>query len=221
MTAASSGSGGVRPAGVVFGASAINSYNDGYPRPEWRNGIRCGLKHRWAQALVSSNLTSGTTPALGALLVMLLSGCAALAELSVEAPAQQWDGPAPMGDPTCLAERYDFVGEGTLAGLGLDTATPVEPPTPNQPAMIWVTADLQPHDAGAEGGPVEMTRMLCFEFADGSGGSAWPVDPAWRPPGQAAPIAADGVSVPPTLLLVGLAVLLAIGVSAFAFRRRG
>lgn len=98
--------------------------------------------------------------------------------------------------------------------------TPVEPPTPNQPAMIWVTADLQPHDAGPEGGPVEMTRMLCFEFPDGSGGSGWPVDPAWQPPGQAAPIAPDGVSVPPTLLLVGLALLLAIGVSALAFRRR-
>ena len=132
----------------------------------------------------------------------------------------QWDGPAPLGDPTCLAESYDFVGEATLAGLGLEGAVPAELPTPNQPAMIWVTADLQPHDAGPEGGPVEMTRMLCFEFADGSGGSAWPVDPDWQPPGAAELTAPEGVSLPPSLLLVGLGVLLAIGVSVVAFRRR-
>jgi hypothetical protein len=48
--------------------------------------------------------------------------------------------------------------------------------------MIWVTHDLLPHDFGAPGGPVEMTRMLCFEFADGSGGSGWPVDEACSRP---------------------------------------
>ena len=37
--------------------------------------------------------------------------------------------------------------------------------------MIWVTRDLMPHDSGPPGGPVVFTRMLCFEFADGSGGS--------------------------------------------------
>jgi hypothetical protein len=160
-------------------------------------------------------------PTLVVPLAMLLAGCAGLTDVVGPAGPAQWDGPAPMGDPTCVAESYDFVGEGTLAGLGLDVAVPVPPPEPNRRAMIWVTHDPKPFDRGAEGGPVEMTRMLCFEFADGGGGSEWPVDDAWRPPGQAAPIAAEGVSVPPTLLLVALAVLLAIGVSAFAFRRRG
>ena len=168
---------------------------------------------------MSSSLTSGTTPALWALLIGLLAGCAQVAELA-EGPQQEWDGPAPMGDPTCLAERYDFVGEATLAGLGLVGAVPAELPTPNQPAMIWVTADLQPFDAGPEGGAVEMTRMLCFEFADGSGGSAWPVDPDWQPPGQAALAAPEGVSVPPSLLFVALGALLVLGVAALAFRRR-
>ena len=71
----------------------------------------------------------------------------------------------------CRAESYDFVGRGTLAGLGLDAATPVPPPDPHRNAMIWVTHDLKEYDRGEPGGPVEMTRMLCFEFDDGSGGS--------------------------------------------------
>jgi len=162
-----------------------------------------------------------TRPALGGLLALLLAGCAELAGLDIQAAPPQWDGPAPLGDPTCVAESYDFIGQGTLAGLGLDVATPVPPPEPDRLAMIWVTGDLRPHDAGPAGGPVEMTRMLCFEFADGSGGSAWPVDPAWRAPGEPEPAASDGVSFPVGLLVVGLAVLLAMGVSALAFRRRG
>ena len=155
----------------------------------------------------------------GAAVGTLLGGCAPLGELGGQAPAQ-WDGPAPLGDTQCLAESYDFVGEATLAGLGLVGMVPAELPTPERRAMIWVTADLQPHDLGEPGGPVEMTRMLCFEFADGSGGSGWPVDPSWQPPGRAAPSPGDGFSVPPSLLLVALGVLLAIGVSVVAFRRR-
>ena len=94
--------------------------------------------------------------------------------------------PRPTGPqspfPECQAESYDFVGRGTLAGLGLDTATPVPPPEPHREAMIWVTRDLKEYDRGEPGGPVELIRMLCFEFDDGSGGSEWPVDPDWRPP---------------------------------------
>ena len=164
---------------------------------------------------------SKARPALAALMGTLLASCAALIEVA-PAGLAQWDGPAPMGDPTCAAESYDFVGEGTLAGLGLQGAVPAELPEPNRPAMIWVTHELKPFDRGAPGGPVEMTRMLCFEFEDGSGGTEWPVDAAWQAPGQAAPgVVTEGVSVPPTLLLVGLALLLAIGVSVLAFRRRG
>jgi len=160
-------------------------------------------------------------PALGALIGMLLAGCAGLTEVVAPAGQVQWDGPAPLGDPTCVAESYDFVGEATLAGLGLEGAVPAPLPTPERRAMIWVTRELKPFDAGPAGGPVEMTRMLCFQFADGSGGTEWPVDAAWQAPGQAALGVTEGVSVPSTLLLVGLAVLLAIAVSVMAFRRRG
>ncbi|MGZ8475606.1 MAG: hypothetical protein ACXWWQ_05195 [Candidatus Limnocylindria bacterium] len=152
------------------------------------------------------------------MLIMLLAGCAELTVFG-EGP-QQWEGPAPLGDTQCLAESYDFVGEATLAGLGLQGAVPAELPEPNRAAMIWVTHDPVAQDLGAPGGALEMSRVLCFEFADGSGGSGWPVDPGWQPPGQAGPAAPEGVSVPPSLILVALGVLLAIAVSVVAFRRR-
>lgn len=127
----------------------------------------------------------------------------------------------PAGFPECQADAFDFAGRGTLRGLGLHTATPVTPPDIDRAAMIWVTADLKPHDAGPEGGPVEMTRMLCFEFADGSGGSGWPVDPAWRPPQAvaAAPNKVGSVIPSPPILLLALVALLAVVGSALAFRR--
>ena len=84
--------------------------------------------------------------------------------------------------PECQADSYDFVGESTLAALNLQDHVPAELPAPERPARIWVTHDLLPHDSGAPGGAVEMTRMLCFQFADGSGGSGWPVGEAWEPP---------------------------------------
>ena len=128
---------------------------------------------------------------------------------------------APAGFPECAAAEFDFVGEGTLRGLGLDTATPATLPDIDRVGMIWVTRDLMPHDFGPPGGPVEMTRMLCFEFPDGSGGSGWPVDAAWQPPGGPAigSGTADTGGQQSTLLAVGLVVLLAVLVSVFAFRR--
>ena len=128
---------------------------------------------------------------------------------------------APGGFPECAAAEFDFVGEGTLRGLGLHTATPAMPPDIDRVGMIWVTRDLMPHDFGPPGGPVEMTRMLCFEFPDGSGGSGWPVDSGWQPPGGPA----IGSGTPdtgrpsPTLLAMALLALLALLVSVFAFRR--
>jgi hypothetical protein len=84
--------------------------------------------------------------------------------------------------------------------------------------MIWVTHDLLPFDPGEAGGQVEMTRMLCFEFDDGSGGTDWPVNPEWRAPQQAD---ANPASVPPLpFVLVALAAVLVIGGSLLAFRRR-
>ena len=107
-----------------------------------------------------------------------------------------------------------------MAGLGLNTATPVAPPDPDRPAMIWVTHDLKPYDAGPVGGPVEMTRMLCFEFVDGSGGSGWPVDPAWQPPGRNAGETGNASRSALPIAVAVLAIAALIGVSVVAFRRR-
>jgi hypothetical protein len=137
--------------------------------------------------------------------------------------------PAPVGNaaglggfPECQADEFDFAGEGTLRELGLHTATPVLPPDIDRVGMIWVTRDLLPHDFGPPGGPVEMTRMLCFSFPDGSGGSGWPVDPTWQPPtnGAVASGEADAGGPPQAVLAVALLALLALGVSALAFRSR-
>lgn len=78
------------------------------------------------------------------------------------------------------------------------------PPDPNRLAMIWVTHDLLPYDRGEPGGPVEMTRMMCFQFANGSGGSEWPVDAARQPPGSDSDLADEGVRGSPFLFLCSL-----------------
>lgn len=81
------------------------------------------------------------------------------------------------------------------------------------PGMIWVTHDLKPRDFGAPGGEVEMVRMLCFEFPDGSGGSEWPVHPDWRPPiADAQSTETSNSGFPAALLVAGLtaAVLLTV-----------
>ena len=156
--------------------------------------------------------------AVVSLLAMVLAACAGdLGQL-------RGNGPPVPPFPECRASSYDFVGRGTFAGLGLDKATPVPPPDPNRMAMIWVTHDLLPYDRGEPGGPVEMTRMMCFEFADGSGGSEWPVDAAWQLPGTDLGLGDDGpsaVSVPISLLAAVAfgAVLIAAALAAFRSKR--
>ena len=147
---------------------------------------------------------------------------AATPEPEADAAVPVTDVGALAGFPECQAENFDFAGEGTLRGLGLDKATPVPPPDIDRVGMIWVTNELMPHDAGEPGGQVQMTRMLCFEFTDGSGGSGWPVDAAWRPPADR--IGASGTAgddrVAPAALGAAVVVLLVALVSVLAFRRR-
>ncbi len=124
------------------------------------------------------------------------------------------EGPLPTPDPECLDASYDFVGEATLAQLGLENATPGVLPHVDWPAQIRVThAEFAtPHFGGS-------ARMLCFQFLDGSGGSEWPVHPGWRPPHVAGSpeSAGDG----PPILLIAVGGLFVIAVSAIAFRRSG
>jgi hypothetical protein len=141
--------------------------------------------------------------------VLLLAGCAAIRERGLDAP----DAGNPP--PECRAESYAFAGRGTLAELGLVGQSQAELPGPNQPARIWVTRDPVPFDAAAPGG----SRMLCFEFDDGSGGTEWPVNAAWQPPGAAADFS---IAVNPAIPWLSVAVVsvLVVGGTLLAFRRR-
>jgi hypothetical protein len=141
--------------------------------------------------------------------VAAVSGCSAALLDGTDVP------PPP---PECAADQYLFAGRSTLRNLGLVGRSRAPLPEPDRPAMIWVTADLLPFDPGLEGGELETTRMLCFEFDDGSGGSQWPVDAAWLPP-NALSATEEGA---PTgmLLLIVVGALVVAGVSFLGFRRR-
>lgn len=137
----------------------------------------------------------------------VLCGCAGLANPGVDAA----DAVAPPF-PECRADSYAFAGRGTFAALGLVGQSAAALPDPNRPASIWVTRDPVPFDVAAPGG----SRMLCFEFDDGSGGSEWPVSAAWQPPAVSADASGEPTMGLPLLLVAVLAMLV---VGAFAFRR--
>lgn len=156
--------------------------------------------------------------ATAALCAVLLIAALAACDVGVVGAVPAEEAPAPIGFPECEAEAYDFAGRGTLRQLGLDKATPVAPPEPDRVAMIWVTHDLKPRDFGPPGGAVEMVRMLCFEFPDGSGGSEWPVDHDWRPPSAQAPTKdASGSGIPVAVVVAGIAIAALLAVSLLAF----
>jgi hypothetical protein len=123
--------------------------------------------------------------------------------------------------PECVADQYAYVGETSMAALGVSRPSGRPPPDRNRVGMIWITADRRPN-AGEPGGPVE-ARMLCIEFPDDGGEISamtnFPVVDSWQPPGSrdslalAAPVAGQ-------LVLVGVGVALVVAASLMAFRRR-
>lgn len=150
------------------------------------------------------------------MLLRAIVACAVLTGCSGLAPSRETRVATPPF-PDCAADVYAFAGRGTLRGLGLVGHSVTELPEPDREAMIWVTADRRAF-ADAPDGAAERARMLCFAFGDGSGGSEWPIDDAWVPPGASVPAGGTDPGVP--LLLIGLASVAVIGLSAVAFRRR-
>ena len=135
-------------------------------------------------------------------MALLLSGVVLLtAGCGLWPTVQDIEG-GPQLEPECRAERYIFAGRGTFADLGLVGQSLAPLPDPERPAMIWVTED----------------RVLCFEFDDGSGGSDWPIDEAWLPPGS---IQDDEATAGLPMQVIGfIAVAVALIVlSVLAFRR--
>ena len=156
----------------------------------------------------------GVRAAMLAGMLAVLGGCAAIPGLAPDAPADAV--PAPPFEE-CRVASYAFAGRSTFTELGLVGQSAAELPDPDQPAMIWVTRDPVPFDAAAPGG----SRMLCFEFDDGTGGSEWPVNAAWQPPGAAAAghVTADSPDVNWSLPALLIAVVALVVVGGLAFRR--
>lgn len=150
---------------------------------------------------------------VGIWVVTLVGGCGIGVEVR-----QPVTGPAPPFEE-CEAESYAFVGESSLAALGLDKVTPVPPPAPERVGMVWVTADPVPYDAGPPGGPVRMLRSFCMEYADGGGLSEWPIDDTWQEPAALTDETTADSDLPASLLALVIAVVLVMGASVVAFRR--
>ena len=123
--------------------------------------------------------------------------------------------------PECVADEYAYVGETTMAALGVSRPSGRPPPDPNRVGMIWVTADRRPN-GGEPGGPV-VARMLCIEFPDDGGEigamTNFPVVDSWQPPGSLA-IPELAAPVPWQPFLVGFGLLLLVATSFLAFRQR-
>lgn len=127
--------------------------------------------------------------------------------------------------PECQTDEYAFVGEASLAAIGLgQIAGGAEA---NRVGMIWVTANpvVMPQPAPIGGGNVpgvDADRFVCVQWADGSGmGSTVPDD--WVPPTDVTSATATPsqpeIPLGTVALLVGALVL--IGFSIIAFRREG
>ena len=144
--------------------------------------------------------------AAGALCMLVGSACAAVL------PA------ADVGEPPfaeCKADTYAFVGEATLAGLGLGKMWPEQS---SARAEIWITAEVVDPEPIPGQPPMEPARMICMELDDGSG-MAGPIDADWQPPSLAGDIATSVGSGPVVggAIVIGLALLVGL-VSFFAFR---
>ena len=143
--------------------------------------------------------------AAGVLCMLAGSACAALPAAGVGEP--------PF--PECKADTYSFVGESTLAALGLGDMWPEQR---SARAEIWVTAEVVDPEPIPGQLPMEPARMICMELDDGSGMAA-PIDADWQPPSLAGDIATSVGSGPVVggAIVIGLALLIGL-VSFFAFR---
>jgi hypothetical protein len=137
---------------------------------------------------------------------LTLTACAA----SLRAPAA---GGPPF--PECEADAYAFVGETSLAAIGLADMWPEEA---GRVGEIWVTAVPVPQ-FGPPGAAPMGQRVVCLEFDDGSG-MAGPIDDAWQPPGAGLALPDAGGDLPWAGLTAIAAVILVLVISLFAFRTK-
>ena len=143
----------------------------------------------------------------GIVLAVLLSACSL-------GPGTEVTGRRPSLPGCDQAQEFTFIGRTSLDALGLDEFG--GGPDGAQIGTIWVTADQVQMDA-PPGPAVEPTRMVCVEWADGSGMTA-PLPDNWQLPGTAEPLPpSTTMPVAPLVLVVVVAII--VGVSFLAFRR--
>ena len=126
----------------------------------------------------------------------------------------------PQSDmPGCdQAQEFAFIGRTSLDALGLGE---FGGPDGGRVGTIWVTAERVQVDMGGPapiGAPQmvpDATRMICVQWADGSGMSG-PVPDNWQPP-VIATSATESLPIAPLVVAIVLTTL--IGVSFLAFRR--
>lgn len=163
------------------------------------------------------------------LAALVVAACAPVAQPVGRAVAEPAVGiavdPAAPGlqpFPECQTDEYAFVGEASLAAIGLgQLAGGAEA---NRVGMIWVTANpvVMPQPAPIGGGnipAVEADRFVCVQWADGSGmGSTVPDD--WQPPADLASVTSTQPEpqVPLGTLAVLVGAFVLIGFSIVAFR---
>ena len=118
----------------------------------------------------------------------------------------------------CQADAFAFVGETSLAAIGLAELT--GGPDANRVGSVWVTAGPAVQGAFPGQGAPPPGRMLCIEWPDGSGMST-NVDDAWQPPGidVAAGDAEASSGVPLGPMAAVIAAVLLVAISYLAFRR--
>lgn len=166
-----------------------------------RRSHRSGGGRRWHNHLVKW---------LVALLVAVVLG--ACASIGTAEPAP------PMGE--CAVDEFAFVGETTLAALGLNQFAG---PEANRVGMIWVTADPVAMDLGPQPDrgffePPPATRMVCVQWPDGSG-IGGNVEDTWRPPAGISSSSATAAEAPWPVIALGVGAVILLGASILAFRR--
>ena len=158
------------------------------------------------------------------------SGCASVSATPVPVPVPVAEpaigvavdpiAPGLQPFPECQTDEYAFVGEASLAAIGLGEIA--GGPEANRVGMIWVTANPvslpQPAPIGGGNVPgVEADRFLCVQWADGSGmGSTVPDD--WVLPtdvGSAVPQSQPEIPLGTLAVLIGALVLKCFSIVAF------
>jgi len=151
---------------------------------------------------------------------LILSVAVAIAGCSVRlgvSPIPAGDGP-PAPWLECQAAEYLYIGDNTLDALGLKSVTGFDG---SRVGMIWVTADLIGPEINFPG-LERPSRMFCLQSPGSNGSTSGLVDATWQPPLLAAENSPDDSSAaqPAGLLLIALTLVVATGLSVFAFRRR-